>query len=228
MVGTIRWSQGDMSRLGPWDGRAAAMVWVGSLVGMSADGEPPPPNDTDILDAAALAERLRSHFLLRRLLLRRCVARWTDTPADAVVIGHDLFRRPVVRQPPGPWRVSTASRDGLVAVALAEHSIGVDLEVVHPGCIAPAALAAAEKAWLAGLPETERDAAFFGLWTAKEAYLKAIGLGLARDPVRLTISPERDGSLGIGDDGTLVRVTAAQGRSSTFGTVSISVACVVL
>lgn len=36
-----------------------------------------------------------------------------------------------------------------------------------------------ERAWLLSLPEAEREAAFFRLWTCKESFVKALGLGLS-------------------------------------------------
>ncbi|CAA9381324.1 MAG: hypothetical protein AVDCRST_MAG75-979 [uncultured Propionibacteriaceae bacterium] len=49
-------------------------------------------------------------------------------------------------------------------------------------------LSAAELAWLEqGRPGAARELRFFRLWTAKEAYLKAIGVGLATDPRQITI-----------------------------------------
>ena len=57
--------------------------------------------------------------------------------------------------------------------------LGVDIQVERP--VRPAvfrALSAAEQAELDGLAERERLPAFFDVWCLKEAYTKAIGLGL--------------------------------------------------
>ncbi len=68
---------------------------------------------------------------------------------------------------------------------------GVDLEKLRPR---PRAMAIAERYFspdeaqvLAAVPESERDAVFLQLWTAKEAVLKATGRGLAFGLHRLSI-----------------------------------------
>jgi 4'-phosphopantetheinyl transferase len=73
--------------------------------------------------------------------------------------------------------------------------IGVDLEIVRPENAIPPAdcreLSPFEKDWLLALPRRNQISAFFHCWTAKEALLKALGLGvsfgmnqieIARDP----------------------------------------------
>ena len=76
----------------------------------------------------------------------------------------------------------------LFAVALAEAPVGVDIEpsraieppwsLLHPN----------ERKALETLTSEARPDAFLRLWTAKEAYLKALGLGFARDPTKIAIS----------------------------------------
>jgi 4'-phosphopantetheinyl transferase len=57
--------------------------------------------------------------------------------------------------------------------ALPGAAVVADLaSVLHPG----------ERAELDALPADRRVAAFAGIWTRKEAYLKGIGTGLGRDP----------------------------------------------
>ena len=66
-----------------------------------------------------------------------------------------------------------------VVCAVGAVPLGVDIQVERP--VRPAvfrALSAAEQAELDGLAERERLPAFFDVWCLKEAYTKAIGLGL--------------------------------------------------
>jgi len=70
---------------------------------------------------------------------------------------------------------------------MAEAPIGVDIEpsraieppwsLLHPN----------ERNMLETLTGEARADAFPRLWTAKEAYLKALGLGFARDPTKIAI-----------------------------------------
>ncbi len=89
------------------------------------------------------------------------------------------------------FNVAHSGRLALIAMTL-EAAIGVDIE--HTGRsakiddTAPAILSPDElNAWKA-LDHPARRASFFKHWVAKEAYLKAIGIGLGRDPRTLEIS----------------------------------------
>lgn len=70
------------------------------------------------------------------------------------------------------------------AAAVSPSPIGVDLEWrsrrVRWAALARAHFAQTEQDWLASRPLPERKAAFLGLWTLKEAWLKAQGLGVWR------------------------------------------------
>jgi 4'-phosphopantetheinyl transferase len=85
-------------------------------------------------------------------------------------------------------RFNISHTAGLVACAVTRgRDVGVDVEHVYPPrwgdetCleIAGAHFAPAEAAGLAALPAADRRARFFEIWTLKEAYIKARGLGLA-------------------------------------------------
>jgi 4'-phosphopantetheinyl transferase len=64
-----------------------------------------------------------------------------------------------------------------------DREIGADIEYVKPDFrgmeIASRFFSEEESAALAKLPPQERDEAFFGCWTKKEAYVKAHGQGLS-------------------------------------------------
>src|SRR5262249_15131305 len=65
-----------------------------------------------------------------------------------------------------------------------DRELGIDVEWMRPlldaAAIAHRYFSAAENAAISSLPESERLAAFFRCWTRKEAYLQALGDGLAR------------------------------------------------
>jgi 4'-phosphopantetheinyl transferase len=92
---------------------------------------------------------------------------------------------------------------GFVAVAVAlDLDVGVDVERIAPARadeeVARQLFAPAEFAAFMAEPEARRAEAFFDLWTLKEAYIKAVGLGVAlpledfaftRDPLRIHFAP---------------------------------------
>ncbi len=123
--------------------------------------------------------------------------RWQDRQDSAIgwrllqqlAAGRGVTVRRGVNGRPGtdpPVDVSLSHSGGWIAVGLCGTGrIGVDVETlreVSPS-LARRCLSTAELAWLdrAG-PGEPRSLRFARLWTAKEAYLKATGVGLRTDP----------------------------------------------
>ena len=133
-----------------------------------------------------LTERSR----LRREMARGIIARQLRLPAEAVTIGHDRQGAPRLAGPDGTrLHLSLATRSGLVAVALAEQRVGIDVERVDFGETPPLpVLHQAEATVLLGLPEAARPLAFARLWCAKEAYVKALGTGFVRAPESFAVT----------------------------------------
>ena len=88
------------------------------------------------------------------------------------------------------------SHDIAVYALTLNKNIGVDVEMLRDGIMAEELVArffaAEESAMLQALPEQARQRAFFNGWTRKEAYLKAIGKGLAfaLDQFVVTLAPD--------------------------------------
>src|SRR3990167_239339 len=87
----------------------------------------------------------------------------------------------------------------LCAVAW-DQSVGVDVEWIHllphEEVIAERFFSREETEALCALPSTERLRGFYRYWTCKEAYIKALGLGLSLNFNRLTERLVPEGSLG--------------------------------
>ncbi|MEL6930245.1 MAG: 4'-phosphopantetheinyl transferase superfamily protein [Cyanobacteria bacterium J06600_6] len=82
-----------------------------------------------------------------------------------------------------------------------QHLIGVDLEYQRPMPdalkIARRFFAEREFQMLAESDREQQSLLFFQLWTAKEAYLKAVGTGLADSLARVEIACDRSNSLSL-------------------------------
>jgi len=70
--------------------------------------------------------------------------------------------------------------DGLVACGIGDRQLGIDVERIRPfrNTILRKVFSDAEKRHMDEIPESERSQYFFRVWTLKESYLKASGLGI--------------------------------------------------
>lgn len=148
---------------------------------------------------ANLAERAR----LRRSVAGLVLDHQLGQPHAAIEIGHDERGRPHLVRPAGHGlHLSHATRSGMVAVGLAERPIGIDVERVEQGTEPPlAVLHPSERDILLALPAAERPLAFAQLWSAKEAYVKALGTGFAHAPERFCVRFLAEGFFTIEDAG---------------------------
>ena len=142
------------------------------------------PTPQDLSDGQRNLAGPRKWFLARRSLLRHMVGLAADCDAGAVRIGHDPQGAPRVDAGGAEIFVSVSARGQICALALCGTPVGVDLEridqtaepvwhVLHDSERGPI-----ERKWR----ELGSDLLFRKTWIAKEAWLKALGCGLNRDP----------------------------------------------
>ncbi|MEI7834388.1 MAG: 4'-phosphopantetheinyl transferase superfamily protein [bacterium] len=117
--------------------------------------------------------------------VRELLAARLNTPVSQIEIRYDSWGQPSLAGDDAP-AISISHAGPLLAVAHAHAGkVGVDIEVLQPD-IDVAALAEnfctpAEQGLLNSTPPESQAAAFSTIWTLKEAYQKAIGLGMAVD-----------------------------------------------
>lgn len=137
-------------------------------------------------------------YVAAHALGRGLLAAWTGVAAEEWGFTVDAFGKPEACVPVGMrrLRLNLSHTRGLAAAALTEeHDVGIDVEwlerrPVEDG-LAQRFFAPAECAQLAALPPAARHHAFLDFWTLKEAYVKAIGKGLAQplDSFAFTLDP---------------------------------------
>ena len=112
--------------------------------------------------------------------VRQHIARLTDTDPMQLVFGRTKQGKPYVENAGIFFNLSHSN--GVVAAAFSPCEIGVDIEAVRPVNlrIAERYFSDCDRRYLAQAVDQE-DAfhRFFAMWTAKEAYLKRHGAGLA-------------------------------------------------
>ena len=88
------------------------------------------------------------------------------------------------------FNISHTESLSILAVS-AKQSLGIDIEKVRPQEdleeLSEKVLTESEQSALLNLPTREHLAAFYRFWTAKEAYLKAIGTGFEVEPHQVQI-----------------------------------------
>jgi 4'-phosphopantetheinyl transferase len=139
-------------------------------------------------------DRDRNRYIHARLGLRRLLALYMDSRPREVKIDLDANGKPFVDAIPGfGFNLSHAGDLGIAAFGL-PRSIGIDIEemVPPPGMreLAASLFTARELASLAAVPDQSLGRPFLTCWTRKEAYLKALGLGLGREPNSVDVGTE--------------------------------------
>ena len=131
-----------------------------------------------------------AHALLRQVLSRHSAVAPADWRFDAAAHG-----KPVLAPGQAELSFNLTHTEGLVAVAVSSgKAIGIDAESLDRRSINPAIgrdkFSPAEITWLESHAAPDQAAAFLRLWTAKEAFLKAIGKGLTRSLSSFTVEWE--------------------------------------
>jgi 4'-phosphopantetheinyl transferase len=158
------------------------------------------PDERDRADRFKF-DHLRRSFVLARGVLRVLLGRYLDIDPASIRFGYDEKGKPsLARRGPLKFNASHSGDMALYAFTL-DCEIGVDVEQVRPfddlRRIADRFFCAEETTDLMDLPEEQREAAFFRCWTRKEAYVKAIGEGLAvpLDGFAVSLRPDQPARL---------------------------------
>jgi 4'-phosphopantetheinyl transferase len=175
-------------------------VWVYWL---PIDDEAPPDQHWIDLLTADERERARGHasdalrtpYVAAHALLRRCLSRHAPGADARLPFSRNPFGKPMLA-PPGLRRqlsFSLSHTSGLAACAISPGwDVGVDAEQVTAAAIdalASRTLAPDEQMEVATLPPSQRQRRFAELWTLKEAYVKALGVGLRTPPRLFSVLP---------------------------------------
>lgn len=187
-------------------------LWLATL---RLDQEPA-QSDLAILsrDESERVERMAAvpqrRFVGARASLRRLLAAYLNKQPGAIRFAYGPSGKPSLAGPAASTglQFSVSHTRDLALIGFCGSVLGVDLEATRPirdrERLESRFFSHAEVDWLGGLTVRERHSAFFGLWTIKEAYVKALGTGVAESfktfevvcPPRLEVAVRsRDGAL---------------------------------
>lgn len=169
----------------------------------------PPPAEVDRLAETLAAdelerarrfhfERHRRQYQVGRGVLRELLGAYLGLPPGEVVFAYGQRGKPLLGGQAASSGLSfnlSNSHELALAGFLRGREIGVDVEHLKPMAdleqIAERFFSESERVALRGLPGERKAEGFFNCWTRKEAYLKAVGTGLAAplDSFDVTLIP---------------------------------------
>jgi 4'-phosphopantetheinyl transferase len=130
-------------------------------------------------------EEDRVSFIVAHALLRIALSRYAAAGPGEWRFSTSAHGRPEIDTPPNSPRLrfNLSHTRGLVACAVTlERDVGIDVERIGrragTGALAARHFSSSENLLLTSLPAPAAHALFFSIWTLKEAYVKARGLGL--------------------------------------------------
>ncbi len=189
---------------------------------------------------------MRNRFASSRILLKFAAGAALQVPPDAVELGYRSTGRPYLRGNDA-LDISLSHTEGLILVGITSHGfVGVDVEDArrefYEQGLARHWCTQDELSFVAGLPPERRDPELVRLWTLKEAYSKAIGLGMqlrftdfgfGLDGDRVTVhgvdhgtGPDEQGwtfaTFPVGDDFTVTAAVYSAGFGPTTDTAAHS------
>ena len=173
-------------------------VWRFSLLAA------PPHDISEYIEDAdqARADRFvfacdKDKFLRARYVTRKLLGHYLDIDPKILRLCSNKHGKPLLPAHQGiSFNLSHAGNRGLFAIGKGIE-IGVDIEELRIPAdlrgLANSIFSVEEIRALGGLPDSELRSTFFTCWTRKEAYLKALGVGLTIEPSSITVgvTPDR-------------------------------------
>jgi 4'-phosphopantetheinyl transferase len=128
-------------------------------------------------------ERHRREYLATHSLLRSALSHYVARPAAEWRFTANEFGKPAIEPACGLEFNVSNSVEMVVCLVSESGFVGVDVEPVARAEamleVAPEVFSAAERAQLGALPPAEQLDRALSLWTLKEAYIKARGMGIS-------------------------------------------------
>ena len=167
--------------------------------------------------------RDRKRFIVARGVLRMILSRYLHIEPNRVQFSYGPHGKPYLAERLGDgalrFNLAHSHEFALYAFTLGRE-IGVDIEYLRalPDAdqIAKRFFSARENAALQALSTNQRQQAFYNCWTRKEAYVKAIGKGLAQplDQIEVSLAP--------GESARLLKIEGTREEGSRWSLYSLT------
>ncbi len=158
-----------------------------------------PPHKLSLLTQAELATaqmfrhpKIKQHYLAVRIQLREVLADYLQVSAEKIVIAKTKYGKPYLLDYPeldfnishtGAYLLIGISSAGRIGVDIEQPKAKINLTELVKKCFAPE-----EISYWQTLSVTKQTATFYRFWTRKEAFVKAVGRGIALGLSRCVIA----------------------------------------
>lgn len=150
-------------------------------------------------------ERDRHEHLVSRALVRACLARHLGDPPTSFRWRLGAYGKPSLDPARDLFFNASNHRDVVVCAVSLHEELGVDVEGIARGDeilgVVDTVFSKIEIAALRALPLPARRERAVTLWTVKEAYIKALGLGMSAPLRSMTIDLDASPPVVAGEDG---------------------------
>jgi 4'-phosphopantetheinyl transferase len=154
-------------------------------------------------------------FIARRARLREILSGYTGETPERLRFVHGRNGKPMLAD--GTLHFSLSHSHGRLMVAVADVEVGCDIEWIDPDLdwrpIADRLFAPAEADALRALPTPQARRGFFDCWSRKEAYVKALGLGLSYPLDAFVVSVDREPRVAAEHKRAIADIACAAGYS---------------
>lgn len=144
-------------------------------------------------------------FLISRALVRAILAYYSGVDVQTIKFAYNEFDKPSLVGNPS-LHFNLSHTEGCIALVLCRsRSVGVDVECLSNKTravldITEDCFSASEQAQLAELSDAEKLPRFTRLWTLKESYIKALGVGLSKNLGEFSFTFDDTGQIRFKDD----------------------------
>lgn len=155
-----------------------------------ADGRQCAPSDARWLDCLNDAEQqalqgkvpsLQERRLFAKVFVKSLLAQYLDRAPRDLSFTYNAFGKPSLVDAPLAFNLSHSGHYLALALTVT-GTVGVDLQAFgsarQPSAVAARFFHPTEHQWLQSLPQAWQPTYFYRLWAAKEAVLKAAGIGI--------------------------------------------------
>ena len=160
--------------------------------------------------AKFLFEKDQTRYMICRSRMRRILGQYTQTNPRDIAFATTGRDKPVLSgENPGQIEFNLTHTDGLACLAVTHgEAVGVDLESLRDvkDDFIVYSLNTPEHSSVLSLDTAQRGSAFLRYWTAKEAYLKALGTGLRQSLKTFDVDVPLASAPGRFEPGALTRI----------------------